>query len=116
MNDGNKCIKIAFLTVRHDPYERRSWRSWSGTVYHVAQALQKHCGEISYFSPVLPCRKEELIAGIIRRSSQVLLKKKYTCSFFLASSYAKAGARWLAGQSFDVIVAPDGALQIAFLE
>jgi glycosyltransferase involved in cell wall biosynthesis len=116
MDDENKCIKIAFLTVRHDPYDRRSWRSWSGTVYHIAQALQKHCGEISYFSPVLPCRKEELLAGIIRRSSQVLLKKKYTCAFFLASSYAKAGAQWLAGQSFDVIVVPSGAPEVAFLE
>ncbi len=109
-------MKIAFLTVRHDPYDRRSWRSWSGIVYHVAQTLQKHCGEISYFSPVLPCRKEELIARIIGLSSRVLLKKKYTCSFFLANSYAKAGAQWLAGQSFDVIVAPAGATEVAFLE
>lgn len=116
MNDENKRIKIALLTMRRDPHDRRSWRSWSGIVYHAAQALQKHCGEVSYCSPPLPCRKEELIARIIRRSSQVLLKKKYTCSFFLANSYAKAGAQWLAGQSFDVIVAPDGVTDLAFLE
>src|SRR5436190_13860408 len=108
MDDENKCIKIAFLTVRHDPYDRRSWRSWSGLVYHIAQALQKHCGEISYSSPVLPCRKQELIEKVINKSSQVLLKKKCICSFFLANSYAKAGVHWLTGQSFDVIVAPAG--------
>src|SRR5712692_3296755 len=116
MNDENKHIKIALLTMRRDPHDRKSWRSWSGTVYHVTQALQKHCGDVSYLSPALPCRNEELIARIILRSSHALLKKKYVCSFFLANSYAKAGAKWLAGQSFDIIVAPDGALDIAFLE
>jgi glycosyltransferase involved in cell wall biosynthesis len=116
MNDENRHIKIAFLTIRRDPHDRRSWRSWSGTVYHIAQALQKDCGDVSYLSPALPCRNEELIARIIRRSSWVLLKKKYTCGFFLASSYAKAGAQWLASQFFDVIVAPDGTTEIAFLE
>jgi len=116
MDENNKHIKIAFLTMRRDPHDRRSWRSWSGTVYYTAQALNKHCGETSYLSPALPCWKEDLIAKIIRRSSQLLLGDKYTCSMFLAKSYAKAGAQWLAGQSFDVIVAPDGALDIALLE
>src|SRR6266487_6378298 len=116
MNDRNKPIKIAFLTARYNPHDRRSWRSWSGTVYHTAQALKKHCGEPSYLSPTLPCRKEELIAAIIRRGSQILLGEKYACSLFLANSYARAGAQWLAGQSFDVIVAPAGVTEIAFLE
>jgi glycosyltransferase involved in cell wall biosynthesis len=53
---------------------------------------------------------------MIRRSSQLLLKEKYACNLFLANSYARAGAQWLAGQSFDVIVAPNGAFDIAFLE
>src|SRR5947209_15874313 len=114
--DENKRIKIASLTIRRDPDDRRSWRSWSGTVYHTSRALQKHCGEVSYLSPALPCRKEDLLERITRRSLQVFLKKKYICSLFLAHRYAKAGARWLAGQSFDVIVAPDGALEVAFLE
>ena len=116
MNDEKNRIKIAVLTMSRDPEDRRSWRSWSGIVYHIAQALQKHCGEVSYCSPALPCKKEELIARIIRGSSQILLKKKYNPSFFLSKSYAKAGHRWLAGQSFDLIVAPDGELDIAFLE
>src|ERR1700730_2040179 len=109
-------MNIALLTMSRDPQDRRSWRSWSGIVYYVTQALQKHCGEVSYCTPALPCRKEESIARIIRGSSQIVLKKKYNPSFFLAKSYAKAGDRWLAGQSFDLIVAPDGALDIAFLE
>ena len=113
---NKKSIKIAYLTVQHDPHIRGTWRSWSGTVYYVAQALQKHCGEVSYFNPVLPCRKQKKIERISIRSSQLLLKKQYTCDFFLASSYAKAGAQWLAGKSFDVIVVPAGATEIAFLK
>ncbi len=113
MNDEKKPIKIAFLTIPRDPNDRRSW---SGLVYHIAQALQKHCGEVSYISPTRPCKKEELIGKFIRGSTKILLKKKYSCSFFFAKSFAKAGARWLAEQSFDVIVAPDGATDVAFLE
>ena len=109
-------MKIALLTMSRDPQDRRSWRSWSGIVYYVAQALQKNCGQVSYCSPALPCRKEELIARVIQRGSQILLKKKYFPSYFLAKRYAKAGAKWLAGQSFDLIVAPDGVLDIALLE
>src|SRR6266446_4960907 len=116
MYEINKSSKIAYLTVHFDPHVRGTWRSWSGTVYYIAQALQKHCGEVSYFKPVLPCRRQKKIERIAIRSSQFLLKKQYTCDFFLAKSYAKAGARWLAGQSFDVIVAPAGATEVAFLE
>lgn len=109
-------MKIALLTMSRDPQDRRTWRSWSGIVYYVAQALQKQCGEVSYCSPVLPCRREDLIARIIRGGSQILLKRKYNPGFFLAKSYAKAASSWLAGQCFDLIVAPDGILDIAFLE
>ncbi len=116
MYEINKSIKIAYLTVHFDPHVRGTWRSWSGTVYYIAQALQKHCGEVSYFKPVLPCRRQKKIERITIRSTQFLLKKQYTCDFFLASSYAKAGARWLANQSVDLIVAPAGATEIAFLK
>ncbi len=116
MHEMNKSIKIAYLTIRRDPHDRRTWRSWSGTVYYIAQALQKHCGEVSYFNPILPCKKQEKIERIIIKCSQVLLKKQYTCDFFLANSYAKAGAKWLADQSVDVLVAPAGTTEIALLE
>ena len=113
---NKKSINIGYLTVCFDPFDRVTWRSWSGTVYYVAQALQRHCGEISYLKPIFPCKRQKKVERISMRCTQLLLNKQYTCDFFLAHSYAKAGARWLANQSVDLIVVPAGATEIAFLE
>jgi glycosyltransferase involved in cell wall biosynthesis len=114
MSEEDKPIKIAFLTMR-DPHDRRSW---SGCVYYISQALQKHCGEVEYwhFHSTLFYRVADLVGKVIRVASVKLLKRKYTCSIFYAKCSALAASRWLAKRSFDVIVAPDGALETAFLE
>lgn len=111
-----KSINIGYLTVCFDPFDRVTWRSWSGTAYYIAQALQRHCGKITYFYPLFPCRTQKKIERIVMRVSRLLLRKVFTCDFFLARSYAKAGSRWLAKQSVDVIVAPAGVTEVAFLE
>jgi glycosyltransferase involved in cell wall biosynthesis len=113
MNDEPKPLKIAYLTMSEDPLDRRAW---SGLIYYIAQSLQRHCGEVAFLSPVCPCWMEDHIAWLIRGASRILLKRKYNPSFFLAKSYAKAATRWLEGKSFDVIVAPESALETAFLE
>jgi glycosyltransferase involved in cell wall biosynthesis len=106
-------MKIAFLTSL-DPQNKRSW---SGTLYYMARALQKHCGELSYIGP-LYAPKEMLIGKIVHRCSLLLFKKgfMYYHGALVAKRYAKIAARWLAGQRFDVIVAPTGAPEIAFLK
>ena len=113
---NKESINIAYLTVCYDPYDRGTARSWSGTVYYVAQALQKHCGKITYFQPLFPCWRQKKIERIMMRATQLLLKKQYTYNFILAHSYAKAGARWLESQTADIIVAPAGVIETAFLE
>ncbi|MGZ3645180.1 MAG: glycosyltransferase family 4 protein [Ktedonobacteraceae bacterium] len=112
MNEENKPIKIAFLTTR-DPHDRRSW---SGLIYYIAQSLEKHCGEVIYFGPIPRFRPDVLFGKIIYKVSCFLLKKKYSYCLLLAKSNAKICAHWLAEQTFDVIVSPDGATEIAFLE
>ena len=106
-------MKIAFLTAR-DPRDRRSW---SGTVYCMAQALQKHCGDVSYIGPI-DAEKEKLVGKVIHRSSQLLLKRfyYYDHSFLVSKKYARVAAQKLTEQPFDVIVAPSGETEIAFLE
>ncbi len=112
MNGENKCMKIAFLTS-FDPRDRRSW---SGTFYHMAQALQKHCGDVSYIGPIHTV--EEFGGKILNKSLQFLIKKRYPyyISFLLAQKYAKVAAQRLARRSFDLIIAPAGVTTTAFLK
>src|SRR6266700_5481986 len=114
MDQENKRLNIALVT-EFDPQEIRTW-SWAGTYRHIAQALQKHCGQVSYISPVR-C-KEQVIARFIHRSAWLLLRKRYIYHNCVpvARRHAKMIASQLAGRSFDLIVAPVAETEIAFLE
>jgi|SRR5579863_8985272 len=105
-------LKIAYLTAE-DP---ESKRSWSGSTYYMAQALQKHCGEVHYLGPIKTV--ERRIGSIMNKSASLLLNKvvAYDRLIFVAKKHAKVAARRLAGQSFDLIFAPLGTPEIAFLE
>src|SRR5450631_1235394 len=104
MTDENKHLKIAILTANTLQNRKRS--SWGGTVDHIAQALQKHCGDVYFIEPVPS--KVRLIGKVIHKLSRFFLKKNYLYNhtFILARKYAKVVAPQLLGQSFDVIVAP----------
>jgi len=112
MNDENKCIKIAYVTAQ-DAQDRRTA---SGTTYHMARALQKHCGEVSFFSPIPPQLKEMLIGKVLDKCSRLFLRKNYMplVSFLFARRYAKYLTQRLAEESFDVIVSL-GATEIVLL-
>ena len=114
MSEKNRPIKIAFLSMR-DPRDRQQW---SGLIYYTAQALQKYCGEVEYWDiySTFSYKIINFIGILIREGSAKLLKRRYTFSFFWAKWCAIAATRWLVGRSFDVIVAPDGAMETAFLE
>ena len=113
MNDEDKRLRIAFLTSL-DPRDRRSW---SGTIYHVAQALQKHCGDITFIGPI-DCSKQKMIGKIQNRASELFLQKKvmFTHSTLIAKHCAKVAGQRLAHQPFDVIIAPTGETEIAYLD
>jgi glycosyltransferase involved in cell wall biosynthesis len=106
-------MKIALLHA----YDTRDKRAWSGIAYYMACALTNYCGEIFHLSPI-PFSKEKLIGRVINKSSRIFFRKnfRYHSSFLFAKRFAKVTAQRLAGQSFDVIVAPAGATEIAFLE
>jgi len=106
-------MKIAYLTAE-DP---KSKYSWSGTTYYMAQALQKHCGDIYYLGPILTFEKR-YIGRLLQESSKRLLKKNiaYDRCLFVAKKQAQIAAQRLAGQSFDVIFSPIGPPEVAFLE
>jgi glycosyltransferase involved in cell wall biosynthesis len=107
-------LNIALVT-EFNIQDIRTW-SWAGTYYHIAQALQKYCGEVSYISPGY-C-KEQTMARFIHRGARVLLRKRYVYHNCLpvARRHAQMVASQLAERPFDLIVAPAAATEIAFLD
>lgn len=103
--------KIAFLTMRN-PQDKRTW---SGTFYFMAKALEKHCGDIFYLGPVKP--KIRIIAKLYNKFLQLTIGKRYDDghSVALAKLYATIFDRKISKESFDLIFAPVASTQIAFL-
>src|ERR1700724_1352192 len=103
LNDENGRLKIAYLTLG-DPKDKQSW---SCSLYYMAQALQKHCGDVSYIGPI-HYPEPALLSKIIAKGGASFLKKRYLQenSISLAKYCGKVASERLAGQSFDVIVAP----------
>lgn len=104
-------IRIAFLTPQ-DPLDKGSW---SGTLYFMAKALRKHCGDVMILGPA-PFKQH---AGkIINRIAKVVLNRPYDYSHSI--SYARDCARFfqnrLNAAGCDVIFAPAAASGIAFLQ
>src|SRR6266852_4655419 len=112
VHDGNKRLKIAFLTSE-DPQDRLSW---SGITCQMAQALQKYCGDVYYLGPIITMEKRIAIA--ISRGTLFLFKKNipHERLLFEAKKHSKIAAQRLAGRSFDLIFAPLGTVETAFLE
>ena len=106
-------MKIAFLTSL-DPHDRRAW---SGTLYFMGQALQQYCGEVTFIGP-LSAPLEMIQGKIIHRIIKFFTGKSYLYFHgkFVARRYAKIAARRLAAQQFDVLIAPTGAPEIAYLQ
>jgi len=113
MQNENRRLKIAFLNTLILQDKRTSWKI---TNEYIAQALQKHCGDITYVDPT---QLSALLLGkIFNKTTQLLLKKSfmYYHSFLVARSYGKSMTPKLAGGDFDVIFAPSCATEIAYLE
>lgn len=105
-------LRIGYLTS-NDPRDRRSW---SGTHYYISRALQEHCGEVCYLGPIQPFPM--LPAKICSRVLDRYLGKKYlyTHSYWLAKKIARIAERRIAESGCDLIFAPAGSTQIAFLQ
>jgi glycosyltransferase involved in cell wall biosynthesis len=111
---GKATRSIAFVT-QFNPQDIRTW-SWAGTFSHMARALEQYGGEVTWISPA-PC-KEQVIARYIHRGARLLLHRRYAYHncLLVAKRHARMIATQLAAHSFDLIVAPVAATEIAFLE
>ncbi len=115
MVEQQKRLNIAFFSA-FDLEKLRGQSSWYATFRHMILALQKYCGEVSYLGPVV-C-EEQTIARKIQARTRAVLAKNYVhhqC-IIVSKKYGKVGAQRLREKAFDVVVAPIGAPEIAYLE
>lgn len=114
MDSDPKRIKIVILIAHTLQNPKRS--SWAGTVDQMTNSLQKYCGDV-YSIPSAPSMVK-FFGKITNKLSRLFLKKiyLYNHTFALARRYAKVTLPQLEKQSFDVIFAPSGGTEIAFLE
>jgi glycosyltransferase involved in cell wall biosynthesis len=105
-------MKIGLVTAS----DARSRESWSGTHYYMAQALQRHCGEVSYLGPVKTIVKSG--AGGVGRGLELLFRKRYwhARSIVVALRYARILEHRISKQPLDLLVAPLALAEISFLK
>jgi glycosyltransferase involved in cell wall biosynthesis len=107
-------LRIAYLT-QLDPFDKRSW---SSGLYYMGQALQRHCGEVTYLGPLRAFTKPTFLSRARAKSSLTLLKRRYLHELGLAAAkqYGREATQKLAGQAFDVIVVGNAGIAIPYLE
>ena len=105
-------MRVAFLTER----DARDRRSWSGTVYYMAQALARIFPDLHYLGPVAPF--ERFFLKALDKTSQTLTSRRLAAdhSPILAQGFNRVLKRRLSAQKFDVIVAPAASTLICSLE
>jgi glycosyltransferase involved in cell wall biosynthesis len=106
-------LKIALLAPGYPKDKRAS----STCLYYMAQALEKHCGEVYYLGPIRSFEKQ-ILSRFIYEVSWRLFKKHaiHDRPLFVAKKHGKIVAQRLSGRSFDAIVAIWNPADIAFLE
>jgi glycosyltransferase involved in cell wall biosynthesis len=107
-----KRLRIAYLTA-NDPADRRSW---SGTDFSMAQALERHCGEVVSLGPLRPLQAR--VGKIIKRGFELLGGPTYLYAqtTSVAKKLARMAEQKLADEPCDVIFAPAGSVPLAYLQ
>jgi hypothetical protein len=104
-------LRIAYLTIS-DPTDRRSW---SGTVYRMARALEKHCGEVVNIGPLLP--RFPKVGRVVNRGIRYLTGRTYlhTHTAALSRKIGRMASEKLANVNCDVIFAAAASTALAHL-
>jgi glycosyltransferase involved in cell wall biosynthesis len=114
MNDRTSLrgLRIAYLTAR-DPDDRKSW---SGTLYYMARAMEKHCGEVFRVGPLL--QRAPRLGRLLARGVRVLTGRTYLDSHTTALSkkLGRIASQRISREHCNVIFAPAGSTTIAHLE
>jgi glycosyltransferase involved in cell wall biosynthesis len=105
-------FKIAYLSVS-DPADRKSW---SGIHYYMARALQRYCGDVTALGPINPASM--LPRKALRKILRATMGKEYlfTHTVGFARETARIAEQRLGNAAFDLIFAPAGSAQVAYLK
>lgn len=104
-------MRIAYLTA-NDPRDRRSW---SGTLYQMARALETHCGDVYCVGP-LPTVSAKIGKFVSRGLQKIGITYLYTHTTSISRELAKLAEAKLAARECDVIFAPAGSVVLANLK
>lgn len=107
-------IRIAYISLA-DSDDRRSW---SGGIWSMARALERHAGEVTCLGPVNHQRLELKSGKLLASLTHTATGKRYAPhhSLFWAHRHALFFEQKLTGNKFDVIFAPVASSIIPFLK
>ncbi len=113
--DPARKLRIGFV----NRFDARNVRSWSGTLYFMAQALEQHVGEVIYLGPDDSTLTRQLSGNIHRinrwvaRFSDTILLTEH--NRLMARRMASVFASRLSQNRCDVLFAPAASVDIARL-
>lgn len=105
-------LKIAYITTT----DASDKHSWSGTHHYIWKTTQKNIGDVTLLGPV-SAPVAIFICQIIHGFSLYVLKKRfnYRDSVFMAKTYGRIFSKKLKNGNYDLILAPAGSANIAYL-
>jgi len=106
----SKRLNIAYLTV-NDPRDRRSW---SGTEFAMAKALERHCGNVHFIGPIR--LKSILIGKVIHRLLKRIAGKTFLYTESVSRRIAVIARDRISKVPCDVIFSPAGSACLANLD
>ncbi len=107
-------MRIAYLAL-NDPLDKKSW---SGTTYYIAKALQKSGNEVDYLGPIKPPKWLDKTLRAIAKATRIIFRKEYITKYSLLLSWysAKQFTKKLKGKKYDCICAPAASVELGFLK
>jgi len=107
-------MKIAYLAL-NDPLDKRSW---SGTTYYIARALQKGGYDLEFLGPLkIPKWLDKTLRGIAK-FNRIIFRKEYITKYSLLLSWhaSRQFNKKLKGKMYDCICAPAASAELGFLK
>lgn len=105
-------LKIAYITTT----DASDKHSWSGTHHYIWKTTQKNIGDVTLLGPV-SAPFAVFICQLIHGFSLYVLKKRfnYRDSVFMSKIYGRIFSKKLRKGKFDLIFAPAGSANVAYL-